>query len=80
MEYGHFGSFVVTGPTMNDLSWIPDKWWYLVTGLKRQQTVPEKINRHQFAICLFSEIVSELKCADLCIVDSEDFSNPIPHM
>jgi hypothetical protein len=33
---------------MDDLSWIPDKWWYLVTGLKRRQKVPEKINRHQF--------------------------------
>ena len=61
---------------MDDLSWIPDKWWYLVTGLKRRQKVPEKINRHQFEICLFSELVSELKCADMCIVDSEDFSDP----
>jgi hypothetical protein len=62
--------------TMDDLSWIPDKWWYLVTGLKRRQQVPEKINRHQFEICLFSELVNELKCADMCIVDSEDFSDP----
>jgi len=62
--------------TMDDLSWIPDKWWYLVTGLKRRQKAPEKINRHQFEICLFSELVSELKCADMCIVGSEDFSDP----
>lgn len=62
--------------TMDDLSWIPNKWWYLVTGQKRRQQVPEKINRHQFEICLFSELVSELKCADMCIVDSEDFSDP----
>ena len=62
--------------TMEDLSWIPDKWWYLVTGKKRRQKVPEKINRHQFEICLFSELVNELKCADICIVGSEDFSDP----
>ncbi len=62
--------------TMNDLSWIPDKWWYLVTGQKRRQKVPEKIDRHQFEICLFSELVNELKCADICIIGSEDFSDP----
>jgi TnpA family transposase len=62
--------------TMDDLSWIPDKWWYLVTGKKRRQKVPEKIDRHQFEICLFSELVNELKSADICIVGSEDFSDP----
>jgi hypothetical protein len=62
--------------TMDDLSWIPDKWWYLVTGKKRRQKIPEKIDRHQFEICLFSELVNELKCADICIVGSEDFSDP----
>ena len=67
-----------TGQTVaiDDLSWIPDKWWYLVTGKKRRQKVPEKINRHQFEVCLFSELVNELKCADMCIVGSEDFSDP----
>jgi TnpA family transposase len=62
--------------TMEDLSWIPDKWWYLVTGQKRRQKVPEKIDRHQFEVCLFFELINELKCADMCIVGSEDFSDP----
>jgi TnpA family transposase len=62
--------------TMEDLSWIPDKWWYLVTGQKRRQKVPETIDRHQFEVCLFSELVNEVKCADICIVGSEDFSDP----
>jgi TnpA family transposase len=62
--------------SMDDLSWIPDKSWYLVTGKKRWQNVPEDIDRYQFEICLFSELVSELKSADICIVDSEDFSDP----
>ncbi|MFV9691878.1 MAG: hypothetical protein ACNY01_13070 [Desulfobacteria bacterium] len=62
--------------SMDDLSWIPDKWWCLVTGKKRRQNVPEDIDRYQFEICLFSERVSELKSADICIVDSEDFSDP----
>lgn len=62
--------------SMNDLSWIPDKWWYLVTGEKRRQNIPETIDRHQFEICLFSELVGELKSADLCIVGSEDFCDP----
>ena len=30
-------------PSLSDLSWIPDAWWYLVTGLKRRNPLPENI-------------------------------------
>jgi TnpA family transposase len=61
---------------MNDLSWIPDNWWYLVTGKKRRQSVPDTIDRRQFELCLFSELAKELNSADMCVVGSEDFGDP----
>jgi len=55
---------------MNDLSWIPDKWWYLVTGEKRRQNAlkPSTVVNLRFAfsrnssmnsivlICVLSEV------------------------
>ena len=60
-------------PSLEDLTWIPDKWWYLVTGKKRRKDTPDKINRWQFEVCLFSQIVQELKSADICVPDSDQF-------
>jgi len=55
--------------------WIPDKWWYLVTGQKKKSPYPKEINRRQFEICLFSVITQELKNADLCVERSEKYSD-----
>lgn len=62
-------------PSLFDLSWIPDSWWYLVTGRKRRSPFPEDIDRRQLEVCLFSQIALELKSADLCIEESEKFSD-----
>jgi len=62
-------------PPLPDLSWIPDKWWYLVTGQKRRKPIPKQINRRQFEVCLFSQIVQELKSADLCVGESDKFTD-----
>lgn len=56
-----------------DLSWISDAWWYLVTGQKRRKPFPIEINRQQFEICLFMQVVQELKSADLCVEESEKY-------
>jgi TnpA family transposase len=58
-----------------DVSWIPDNWWYLVTGLKRRKLIPQQIDRKQFELCLFSQITQELKSADLCVEGSEKYSD-----
>ncbi len=62
-------------PSLRDLSWIPDAWWYLVTGRKRRSPLPEEVDRRQFEVCLFSQIALELKSADLCVEESEKFSD-----
>ncbi|MDR3569863.1 MAG: transposase [Syntrophobacteraceae bacterium] len=62
-------------PSLRDLSWIPDAWWYLVTGKKRRSPLPEEVDRRQLEACLFSQIAIELKSADLCVEESEKFSD-----
>lgn len=58
-----------------DLSWIPDKWWRLVTGLQTREKLPHSVNRRYFEMCVFSQLMWELKSADLCINGSDKFSD-----
>jgi len=58
-----------------DLSWVPDKWWKLVTGMSRRDTVPRQVDRRHFEVCLFSQVMWELKSGDLCIAGSDKFAD-----
>ena len=62
-------------PSLRDLSWIPDTWWYLVTGQKRRSPLPAEVDRRQLEVCLFSQIALELKNADLCVEEGDKFSD-----
>jgi Domain of unknown function (DUF4158) len=55
------------------LTWIPDKWWPLVTGRSRRTARVPKVDRRYFEVCLFSQIWMELKSGDLAVVGSETF-------
>jgi hypothetical protein len=41
--------------TRNDLAWIPDKWWKLVTGESQRDATPTRVNRRQFEVCVCSQ-------------------------
>ncbi len=58
-----------------DLSWIPTKWWTLVTGEKNRKTIPTKVHRQYFELCVFSHILLELKSGDLYIEGSSAFGD-----
>ncbi len=58
-----------------DLSWIPDGWWRLVTGEQRRSSLPDRVNRRHFEVCVFSEMLWELKSGDLAIVGSDEFAD-----
>ncbi len=58
-----------------DLTWIPEKWWKLVTGSASRTHVPTQVNRRHFEVCLFSQVVRELRSGDLCIEGSERFAD-----
>jgi TnpA family transposase len=58
-----------------DLSWIPAKWWYLVTEQRTHVPMPEAVNRRHFEVCVFSHILLELKSGDLYIEGSSDYGD-----
>jgi hypothetical protein len=58
-----------------DLSWVPDKWWTLVTGTTVRTRAPRQVNRRHFEVCLFSQVIAELKSGDLRIEGSEQFAD-----
>jgi TnpA family transposase len=68
------------GPWLEDvspltLSWIPDKWWRVVTGRTRRSPRVSQVDKRYFELCLFSQIWLELKSGDLYVAGSETFSD-----
>lgn len=61
--------------TILDLSWIPNKWWKIVTGKNSRDINIDKVDRRYFEICLFSQVWLELKSGDLFIEGSEKFGD-----
>lgn len=64
-----------TALTLDDLLWIPEKWWKLVMGESKRDTAPAQINRRQFEACVCLQIVGELKSGDLCAIGSDAYSD-----
>jgi hypothetical protein len=58
-----------------NLAWVSDKWWKLVTGSTRRNSVPTQLDRRHFEVCVFSQIMAELKSGDLCIEGSDKFAD-----
>lgn len=57
------------------LSWVTDKWWKLITGYSNREMPPSQIDRRHFEVCVFSQMLWELKSGDLAIVGSEKFAD-----
>ena len=62
-------------PSTLDLSWIPTKWWKLVTGQPSRNAPPTQVHRRYFELCVFSHILLELKSGDLYIEGSSEFGD-----
>src|SRR5262245_59439945 len=67
-----------TTPPLTDvghltLTWIPEKWWPLVTGRTQRTARVAKVDRRYFEVCLFSQIWMELKSGDLAVAGSDTF-------
>lgn len=58
-----------------DLDWIRNKWWQLITNQKTKKSYPESINRRYFEMCVFSQVMWELKSGDLYVEDSDAFAD-----
>jgi TnpA family transposase len=57
----------LTVPRELDLSSISDKWMPLVTGNKNPAALFDKVHRRNLELCIFTEVMNELKSGDLCI-------------
>lgn len=64
-----------TNDKIFDLTWIPNSWWKLVTGLSKRNQYPESIDRRSFEICIFTQIMWGLKSGDLFIPGSDKYSD-----
>lgn len=58
-----------------DLSWVGDKWWLLVTGAKKRVSTLERVNRKHFEVCVFNQLMQELKSGDMCIEGSLEYAD-----
>jgi len=58
-----------------DLSWVPDAWWRLMTGQNKRSSCPEKVLRRHFEVCVFSQILWDLKSGDLFVEGGDQFSD-----
>ena len=58
-----------------DISWIPAKWWALVTGQQKRRPAPEQVHRLYFELCVFSHLLLELQSGDLYIEGSHEFGD-----
>lgn len=63
----------LAAPPELDLSFVSDKWMPLVTGNKNPKALFDKIHRRNFELCVFTQIMNELKSGDLCIPLSDKY-------
>lgn len=57
-----------------DLSWVSDKWWKVLSQRQKQKN-DGSVDRRHFEVCVFSQIMHELKSGDLCIPGSDQYSD-----
>lgn len=57
-----------------DLSWVSDKWWRVLSARQKQKN-DGTVDRRHFEVCVFSQIMRELKSGDLCIPGSDQYSD-----
>jgi hypothetical protein len=51
-----------------DISWIQGRWWPLVNGTKDESAVGDSVDRRYFELCLFTQVMYDLKSGDLAVI------------
>ena len=69
------GSRLIQRTSLVDLAWIPDGWWRLVTGQRTRTPAPLQVNRRQWEVCVFSQVLWELKAGDLAVEGSDAYAD-----
>ena len=63
-----------TKPAM-DLSFVAESWWPLVAPEAKPSETPTHVARRWFELCVITQVMQELKSADLCIPGSDRYSD-----
>jgi len=58
-----------------DISWIPMKWWPLITSQEERLPHPQQIHRTYFEICVFSHLLLEVQSGDMYVDGSNEYSD-----
>lgn len=58
-----------------DLSWIPPKWWSLVTGNHRKRGTLAQVHRVYLELCLFTQLALGLQSGDLYVCGSNEYGD-----
>lgn len=61
--------------TLLDLSWVPEGWWRLLTDQHLPIPPPTQIRRRHFEVCVFTEMMAQLKSGDLALVGSDAYAD-----
>jgi hypothetical protein len=56
-----------------DISWIQGRWWPLVTGTNDESAVIDSVDRRYFELCLFTQVMYELKSGDLAVAGGDQW-------
>jgi len=69
-----------TDSAVLNLDWMPDKWRKLVTGKVSRESKVERLHRKYFELCVFSELVKQLKSGDVFVAGSQEFDDYRQHL
>lgn len=61
--------------SLGDLSWVPDRWWKLITGSSNRDAPPVRINRRHFEVLVCTQLIRELQSGDICVSGSDAYSD-----
>lgn len=73
IEHKNSRSEWLPAPMGLDLSFISDVWMPLVTGKRNPNALFDKVHRRNLELCVFTQVMNELKSGDLCIPLSDKF-------
>lgn len=57
------------------LDFIPKDWWFLVTAQKKRSPYPSRLHRKHLEVCVFSQILWDLKSGDLYIEGGDAYAD-----
>lgn len=77
LEHEHKHAEWLTAPQNPclDFSWMSEAWRGLVIERHDQDEAPKRLHRRYFELCVFSQLMLELKSGDLCIPGSNLYAD-----